>query len=60
LYDCFLDSNTFFRLLKLEDHSTHKHVILNVPVAPWTQTCRGAIAWTFGMREEEYAPLMET
>jgi hypothetical protein len=61
LYDCNLGGRPHtFRFVLVEDHSTHKRVTLGVPVARETQTCRGAIAWTFGMSEEEYVPLMET
>lgn len=48
------------RLVKVEDHSTHKTVFLCVPRNDETRTCRGAIAWTFGMRENEYQPEYET
>jgi hypothetical protein len=60
LYDCELPGLDWIRLLKLEDHTTHKPVILTVPVGEGTDNCRKAIAWTFGMTEEEYAPLVET
>ncbi len=60
LYDCNLDGRTVVRLLKLEDHSTHKPVIICVPSLGHTRTCKGAVAWTFGMTEYEYLPEMET
>jgi hypothetical protein len=59
LIDCVLDRNRL-RFVRVEDHTTHKVVTLGVPIVPETETCRGAIAWTFGMSEEEYVPLMET
>jgi hypothetical protein len=54
LYDCFMRQVGEIRLLKLEDHTTHKPVVLAVPSTPETMTCKGAIAWTFGMSQEEY------
>jgi len=54
LYDCQLPDLQPVRLLKLEDHTTHKPVVISVPFIDNTRTCRGAIAWTFGMSEEEY------
>lgn len=53
LIDGVLDENRV-RFVWVEDHTTHKVVTLGVPIAPETETCRGAIAWTFGMSEEEY------
>ena len=38
--------------------STHDTYILRVP--PDMQTCKQAVAWTFGMTEEEYNPEIET
>jgi hypothetical protein len=54
LYDCELPDLEPVRLLKLEDHTTHKPVVLAVPLDDDTNTCRKAIAWTFGMTGEEY------
>lgn len=58
LIDCLLE-HSYFRFIKVEDHSTHKTVTLGVPIQPSTATCRGAIAWTFGLSEEEYFPEIE-
>lgn len=41
-----------------EPDGTYKHYILRVP--PRMQTAREAVAWTFGLREHEYAPMQET
>jgi hypothetical protein len=59
LFEFELDRSTF-RFVKVQDHSTGKITALGVPVIPDTQTAKGAIAWTFGMTEEEYNPTMET
>lgn len=55
LVDCLLE-RSYFRFIKVQDHSTHKTYTLGVPIQPSTETCRGAIAWTFGLTEEEYFP----
>jgi len=52
--------NTTLRLVKVEDHSVHKITTLGVPIEDSTKTCLGALAWTFGMKEEEYNLLVET
>ena len=49
-----------FRVIKVEDHTTHKSVTLGVPVNHQTRTCLGAIAWTFEMTEEQYKPFIES
>ena len=49
-----------FRVIKVEDHTTHKMVTLGVPVNHQTGTCLGAIAWTFDMDEDEYKPFIES
>jgi len=59
LIDFELDG-TNHRFVKVEDHSVHKVVTLGVPVEDGTETCLGAIAWTFGMTEEEYKPELES
>lgn len=41
-----------------EPDGTFKHYMLRVP--PHVQTAREAVAWTFGLQEEEYQPQMET
>jgi len=46
------------KLIRLKDSSTERFYVLRVP--PSVSTCREAIAWTFGLREEEYKPLKET
>lgn len=44
--------------VKVRDSSTDRDYLLFVDGNH--QTCRSAIAWTFGLREEEYNPLIET
>ena len=46
------------RVVKVKDSTTKKYYILRVP--PTVKTCKQAIAWTFGLEEEEYNPTMET
>lgn len=49
------------RFVRVQCPSTHKSAVLRVDSGdPSTRTCMGAIAWTFGMAEKEYAPAMET
>lgn len=48
------------RFVKVVDHSTGKETIIRVPAIPQTETCAGAIAWTFGFEEKDYKPKMET
>lgn len=48
------------RFVKVVDYSTGKITCLGVPVEKSTETVRGAIAWTFGLNEEEYKPIIET
>ena len=46
------------RVIKVRDSTTNKYYILRVP--PTVKTCRQAIAWTFGLEENEYYPIKET
>jgi len=46
------------RVIKVRDSSTKKYYILRVP--PTVKTCKQAIAWTFGMEEDEYDPIKES
>ena len=49
------------RFVRVQCPSTHKSAVLRVDSGdPSTRTCRGAIAWTFGMAEKEYAPVVES
>lgn len=48
------------RFVKVADYSTGKITCLGVPVEESTETVRGAIAWTFGLSEDEYRPVVET
>ena len=48
------------RFLKVEDHTEHKITTLGVPVEKQTETTKGAIAWTFGMKTEKYNPKIES
>lgn len=41
-----------------EADGTYKHYFLRVP--PHMETAREAVAWTFGMNEDDYAPLLQT
>jgi hypothetical protein len=58
LYDISFE-DAWMRVLVVEDHTTHKKVTLGVPVDHRTETCKGAVAWTFGMSAEEYCPDFE-
>jgi hypothetical protein len=44
-------------MVRVVDPSTKKTYLLRVP--PTTKTCKEAVAWTFGMKKEEYDPLEE-
>ena len=46
------------RVIKVRDSTTKKYYILRVP--PTVKTCKQAIAWTFGMEEDEYDPIKES
>jgi hypothetical protein len=61
-YDLLEFEMTFerFRVIRVEDHTTHHPVTLEVPIQRSTETCLGAIAWTFGMTEDEYKPFLES
>lgn len=48
------------RFVKVVDHSTGKITCLGIPIEKNTETVRGAIAWTFGLNEMEYKPVIET
>lgn len=47
-----------FMVVKVKDTSTSRMYILQIP--PYVKTCKEAIAWTFFLEEEEYAPIVET
>ncbi|MFX1315952.1 MAG: DUF6745 domain-containing protein [Promethearchaeota archaeon] len=56
-----LDLGTFtepIRVVKVRDSSTKNYYILRVP--PSVKTCKEAIAWTFGLEEDEYNLIKET
>lgn len=59
LFEFNLDRTTF-RFVKVQDHSTGKITTLGVPVMRDTDTAKGAVAWTFGRKEEDYNPTIET
>jgi len=59
LLDFVLSGNNH-RVVQVEDHTLHKKVTLGVPITKGTSSCLGAIAWTFGMTESEYKPLIES
>jgi hypothetical protein len=44
--------------LSLKDSSTDRRYFLRVP--PDESTVKGAVAWTFGMNESQYDPIIET
>jgi hypothetical protein len=46
------------RYVKVKDSSTDRVYLLNVP--EFIKGCKQGIAWTFGLREEEYDPEVET
>ena len=46
------------RLIKVRDSTTRQFYLLRVPPTVWT--CKQAVAWTFGMEEDEYYPTKET
>lgn len=46
------------RLVKVQDSTTDEFYLLRVP--PDMKTCNQAIAWTFGLEEDEYDPVQET
>ena len=49
------------RFVKVECHTTHKIVCLGVPREKQTETCLGAIKWTFNLPgTAPYAPIQET
>lgn len=48
------------RFVKVVDYSTGKITCIGVPIEKGTETVRGAIAWTFGLNEIEYKPVIET
>ena len=45
-------------LVKVQDSTTRNFYLLRVP--PDVKTCKEAIAWTFGIDEDEYDPVIET
>ncbi len=46
------------KLVKVRDATTNEIYVLPVPHT--VHSCRDAIAWTFGMTEDEYNPIKET
>ena len=46
------------RYVKVKDTSTEREYLLYVPNE--IQRCRQGIAWTFGLKEEEYNPIIES
>ena len=59
LYEFDLD-DIRIRFVKVQDHSTGKITVLGVPIEDGTKTVKGAIAWTFGLQENEYCLVKET
>ena len=52
--------NAFHRVVRVQCPSTRKVTTLGVPRTKETETCLGAIAWTFGESEKEYVLSKET
>ena len=46
------------KYVKVKDSSTDREYLLYVPEN--IKSCKEGIAWTFGLKEEEYNPLIET
>lgn len=44
--------------VKVKDSSTDRIYLLYVP--GHIKTCKAAVAWTFGLNEQEYNPVIET
>lgn len=59
LYQFKLDGDRL-RFVEVQDHSTGKKTVLGVPIIEDTRTAKGAVAWTFGKKECEYNPTIET
>lgn len=59
LYQFNLD-RVALRFVKVQDHSTGKKTVLGVPIEKGTETAKGAVAWTFERKEDEYGPIIET
>ena len=53
-----LEFNTGEMYVKVKDSSTDRTYLLYVEGSH--KTCKSAIAWTFGLTEEEYNPIIET
>ena len=56
----FKIGNATARAIKVICPSTKRIFILGVPREKETETCMGAVAWTFGMKEEEYKLFAES
>ncbi|MDE1834920.1 MAG: hypothetical protein KGH64_06305, partial [Candidatus Micrarchaeota archaeon] len=48
------------RYVKVPDFSTDRDYFLRVPYQEATRSCKGAVAWTFGIEEKDYAPQIES
>ncbi len=63
LYSKEMDGDEDYTVVKVinstaEPDGTYKDYFLRVP--PGTRTARAGVAWTFGLKEDEYEPLEET
>jgi hypothetical protein len=58
LYRIHLPNDEPVTLVRVTDPSTHREYFLRVP--PTMQTAREAVAWTFDMDPDAWAPLVET
>jgi hypothetical protein len=57
LFDYYTRPYTY-RYVRVKDTSTDKFYFLSVPIE--MQTCKQAVAWTFGLKPSEYSPIKET
>ncbi len=58
LFDIVLEGDVKERYIKVKDASSDKDYLLSVPSG--ALTCKGAVAWSFGLEEENYNPIIET
>ncbi len=56
LFECKLETFTTIRLLKVEwwENRRKRETVLGIPRNEGIDTCKEAVAWTFGMTSEEY------
>lgn len=54
----YLQGSQYHQYVRVKDSTTGNYYFLRVD--PELKTCREAIAWTFGLSEDDYHPIMET